>query len=130
LLKKLPENVLDQFTDILKLDANDPYSIDYENILDSTKDNVLTYNTITCSDKDNGAGYYTNGAYAYIIKPSAAKKLIDWISINGFLPTDQQLGTRVIHLSECAPGLARLHPFYLINNNIKTMSTTMITELL
>jgi hypothetical protein len=79
---------------------------------------------------NNGAGWYSVGAYAYIIKPQAADKLITWIDKNGFLPADQQLGSYAITLHECKPSLARLHHFYIKDGNIKSMSTTMNTELL
>lgn len=79
---------------------------------------------------NNGAGWYSVGAYAYIIKPHAAKKLIEWINQNGFLPADQQLGSYAITLHECKPSLARLHAFYSESNNIKSMSTTMQEHML
>lgn len=131
LIKSLPDNILDQFEDVLKLESENPYSPEYENRLELIKDNNLTYNIVEpYRDMNNGAGWYSVGAYAYIIKPHAAKKLITWIDENGFLPADQQLGSYAVTLHECKPSLARLHHFYIKDGNIKAMSTTMKTELL
>jgi len=131
LIKSLPGNILDQFDDVLKLESENPYRSTYEDRLEITKDNNLTYNIVEpYPDMNNGAGRYSVGAYAYIIKPHAADKLITWIDKNGFLPADQQLGSYAITLHECKPSLARLHHFYIKDGNIKSMSTTMNTELL
>jgi glycosyl transferase family 25 len=131
LIKPLPDNILDQFEDVLKLESENPYSPEYENRLELIKDHDLTYNIVEpYRDMNNGAGWYSVGAYAYIIKPHAAKKLITWIDENGFLPADQQLGSYAVILHECKPSLARLHHFYIKDGNIKAMSTTMKTELL
>jgi len=131
LIKPLPDNILDQFEDVLKLESENPYSPEYENRLELIKDHDLTYNIVEpYRDMNNGAGWYSVGAYAYIIKPHAAKKLITWIDENGFLPADQQLGSYAVTLHECKPSLARLHHFYIKDGNIKAMSTTMKTELL
>lgn len=131
LIKSLPGNILDQFDDVLKLESENPYRSTYEDRLEITKDNNLTYNIVEpYPDMNNGAGWYSVGAYAYIIKPQAADKLITWIDKNGFLPADQQLGSYAITLHECKPSLARLHHFYIKDGNIKSMSTTMNTELL
>jgi glycosyl transferase family 25 len=131
LIKPLTDNILDQFEDVLKLESENPYSPEYENRLELIKDHDLTYNIVEpYRDMNNGAGWYSVGAYAYIIKPHAAKKLITWIDENGFLPADQQLGSYAVTLHECKPSLARLHHFYIKDGNIKAMSTTMKTELL
>jgi len=131
LIKPLPDNILDQFEDVLKLESENPYSPEYENRLELIKDHDLTYNIVEpYRDMNNGAGWYSVGAYAYIIKPHAAKKLMTWIDENGFLPADQQLGSYAVTLHECKPSLARLHHFYIKDGNIKAMSTTMKTELL
>ena len=131
LLKPLPENILDQFDDVLKLESENPYSPEYENQLKLIENNSLSYKIVEpYRDMNNGAGWYSVGAYAYIIKPHAAKKLIKWINENGFLPADQQLGSYAVTLHQCKPSLARLHHFYIKDGNIKAMSTTMKTELL
>lgn len=131
LIKSIPDDILDHFDDVLKLESENPYSPEYENRLKLIENDYLSYEIVEpIGDMNNGAGWYSIGAYAYIIKPHAAKKLINWIHKNGFLPADQQLGSYAIILHECRPSLARLHHFYIKDGNIKSMSTTMKTELL
>jgi len=130
LIKSLPDDILDHFEDVLRLDSENPYDPNYENALKLKEHQTLEYNKILKTDSDNGAGWYAGGTYAYIIKPHAAKKLLDWIDINGFLPSDQQLGLNVIAMHQCIPSLARIHPFYTKDNNIITQSTTWNKELL
>jgi GR25 family glycosyltransferase involved in LPS biosynthesis len=67
---------------------------------------------------------YFKGAYSYIIKPHAAKKLINFINVNGHRPADQQINSRIVNLKTTVPTIARLHPFYSIDNNIETASLT------
>ena len=67
---------------------------------------------------------YFKGAYSYIIKPYAAKKLIRYIKINGHRPADQQINATIVKLQTTVPTVARLHPYYAIGNNIDTASLT------
>jgi GR25 family glycosyltransferase involved in LPS biosynthesis len=131
LIQPLPEDILDHFDDLLKLESENPYSKGYQRRLIATQNDPLCYQNVEpCGDQNNGAGWYSVGAYAYIIKPPGAKKLIDWIQQHGFLPADQQLGSDIVSIYECRPSLARLHEFYSKDGNIKSMSTTMNPELL
>ena len=68
------------------------------------------------------------GAYGYIIKPHAAKKVIDWIVVNGFVPADQQIGDALVDIQVVAPSIVRLHPDYY--NRIGELSLTGNPELL
>lgn len=130
-IKPLPDNILDTFDDVLKLESENPYSNGYTARLAEIHHDPMIVSIINPQDDmDNGAGWYSIGAYAYIIKPHAAKKLIDWINVNGFLPADQQIGLDVVVVHECRPSLVRLHPFYIDTKGIKSMSMTMNTELL
>lgn len=132
-VKPLPENILDLFEDIIKLDSGNPYNNSYEQWLaEHENDNPSTW---TIDDHEGGggnhetgAGWNTRGAYAYIIKPHAAEKIVAWVKEHGFLPTDHLLGTKVITITHYKPTITRLHPYYAIDGNIKKMSTTMNLE--
>jgi GR25 family glycosyltransferase involved in LPS biosynthesis len=76
----------------------------------------------------NQTGNYMRGAYGYIMKPHAAKKLIDWIKINGFVPADQQLGDAIVDIKVITPTVVRLHPDY--HSRIGELSLTGNPELL
>jgi GR25 family glycosyltransferase involved in LPS biosynthesis len=134
-IKPLPNNILDLFDDVMKLDSGNPYKDFYEQWLTDHANDIPS--TWVIEDRDGGggnhetgAGWNTIGAYAYIIKPTAAEKIVAWIKEHGFLPVDHLIGTRIVTISHYAPTIARLHPFYAIEGNIKAMSMTMKTELL
>lgn len=125
-INRLPDNILDSFTDVLKLDGHDPYSKNYNNILEEEKNKPIKvekyYNYQTKFLEKNQTGNYMRGAYSYIIKPHAAKKLVDWIQTNGFVPADQQIGDAIVDIQVSIPTIARLHPAYY--NNIRKLSLT------
>ena len=132
-IRPLPDNILDLFDDVIKLDSGNPYSDCYESWLTTHSNDAASIWTIRDGEHGGGkretaAGWNTLGAYAYIIKPHAAVKLIDWVKANGFLPTDWLIGTKIVSVSHHCPTIARLHPLYAKDGNIKKMSTTMNLE--
>lgn len=131
-IKPLPENILNTFSEVLKLDDLDPYSKSYNELIEQEKDQALTikkyYNYQAKFLEKNGTGNYMRGAYGYIIKPKAAAKLLPWIKLNGFVPADNQLGDAVIDIQVTTPTIVRLHPAYF--NNINALSLTGNPELL
>lgn len=128
MLKPLPSNILDTFDDVLKLDRCDPYSNSYNQILeDESLLELSVKKYINLQNKNPvkiGTGNYFKGAYAYIIKPCAAIKLIKHIRQNGHVPADQQIGDWIVDTRTTVPSLARLHPHYSIGSNIKKDSLT------
>lgn len=131
-IKPLPENILDTFSEVLKLDNLDPYSKSYNELIEQEKDQALTikkyHNYQAKFLEKNGTGNYMRGAYGYIIKPEAAAKLLPWIKLNGFVPADNQLGDAVVDIQVTTPTIVRLHPAYF--NNINALSLTGNPELL
>lgn len=131
-IRSLPDNVMDTFTDVLKLDGEDPFSKNYNAILEQTKDNPIEikryYNDKAKFLEKNQTGNYMRGAYGYIIKPHAAKRIVDWIQENGFVPADQQIGDAIVDIQVTSPTVARLHPDYF--TRIKELSLTGNPELL
>lgn len=125
-IKSLPENILDQFQDVLKLDNNDPFSKSYNTVIDSESDTPLKiekyHNSQAKFLEKNQTGNYLRGAYGYIIKPFAAQKIIDWIYRNGFLPADNQIGDAIVDIKVTIPTIVRLHPAYF--NKIAELSLT------
>jgi len=132
-IRPLPDNILDQFDDILKLDRFDPYSKDYDTTVTESvnrKVRVMDYKNPAPKNvlKIGTGDQYFKGAYSYIIKPHAAKRLIHWIKTNrhgkGHRPADQQIGSGINRLQTTECTVARLHPFYSVGDNIKTESLT------
>lgn len=128
MLKPLPDNILDTFEDVLKLDRLDPYSKSYNSLLEEEKNLPLEIhkyiNLNPKNPKKIGTGNYFKGAYSYIIKPAAAKKIIDHVAEYGHVPADQQIGDWILDTRTTTPTVARLHPYYAISNNINTASLT------
>lgn len=137
-INPLPEDILNNFTDVLKLDNFDPYSKNYNNDISKSSSNKIEYyNYINPTPKSavdklgnskHGTGNYLKGAYGYIIKPHAAKKIIDWIDVNGFVPADQQIGSNIVDIKVTVPTIVRLHPNYY--NNMSALSLTTNEDLL
>ena len=131
-IKPLPNDILDRFSDVLKLDELDPYSKSYNVQIENKKHHLITfkkyYNPTAKFLEKNQTGNYMRGAYGYIIKPHAAKKVIDWIVVNGFVPADQQIGDALVDIQVVAPSIVRLHPDYY--NRIGELSLTGNPELL
>lgn len=129
-IRPLPSNVLDTFEDVLKLDEEDPYSKAYDTTVKEDKEFSIKkyHNPHAKFLEKNQTGNYLRGAYSYIIKPHAAKKLVDWISQNGFVPADQQIGDAIVDIRSVSPTIVRLHPAY--HNRIGELSLTGNPELL
>ena len=125
-IKPLPSNILDTFTDVLKLDRLDPYSKNYTLNLEIEKElafSVENYHNPTAKFLEkNQTGNYLRGAYSYIIKPHAAIKIVNWIKSNGFVPADQQIGNAIVDIKTTIPTIVRLHPDY--QNKIGELSLT------
>ena len=137
LLRKIPDDILDQFDDLCKLDCYSPFMKKdggYDAIVDQDTTSPVAVHSILDIPKLTGyddalrfkkqAGCYSSGVYAYIIKPQGAKKLIDWINENGFLATDNQVNTNVMDVKVCIPPVARLHPVMKSREIIGQMSTS------
>lgn len=138
IIKPIPETIVNSFDDILKLDRLDPYSKKYNEEIDAEINLPLIVKKYVNPNPKNiekiGTGNYFKGAYCYILKPSGAEKLLKFIHENknekGHRPADQQIGDRVLNTWTTVPSLARLHPFYSIDDNIKTASLTGNPDLL
>jgi len=128
ILREIDNSILDTFDDVLKLDRLDPYSKAYNQRLEDEFSMTTTVEKYTNLSNKNpvkiGTGNYFKGAYAYIIKPAGAQKLINHIEEHGHVPADQQIGDWVVNTRTTVPSLARLHPFYAIGSNINSMSLT------
>jgi GR25 family glycosyltransferase involved in LPS biosynthesis len=124
MIRPLPD-VLDQFDHVLKLDNNDPFADDYDqHVSQDHGTSVIPYN-INWGYKKKSAPYggYFKGAWAYIIKPVAAEKLIQAFKTNGWVPADKQFGVNIVDLQTTASTVFRIHPAYT-SNNIEQLSLT------
>ena len=113
-IRSLERGILDRFDDVLKLDDESPYLDDYDNkVNENTNFIVEKYNNPKTKNTElNETGNYLHGAYAYIIKPKAAEKIVEWIKVNGFLPADMQIGNKLVNINVVKPTIVRVHPIY------------------
>jgi len=132
MLRPLPSDILDSFDDVLTLDRLDPYSIIYDELLELEKRlPVNVYEHFNHQYKkwkaDATAGNHLRGAYAYLIKPKAAMKLLKWVKKNGFLPADHQIGSKIVDIKMIIPSFARLHPAYRGKEKELSLTTNLET---
>lgn len=122
MVRLFPDNIHDQYTDILNLDPYDQTDGEYDTHVKNSVTLPIDY--YYRSDlKENRAGAYIGGAYGYLIKPSAAKKLINFSKEVGALPTDKHIGHNVVDLKSTTVPVVRLHEFYSVNSIVKFSST-------
>lgn len=124
LLEPIGTDLLNQFEDVLKLDIYSPYQEVYNNRIEQSRNLELTIShSIKNIFKQMDYGWYTWGAYAYILKPSGAQKIIDKIRKSGYKKADHMLASDVLTVSIPNKPLARLHPMYN-SKNIDALSLT------
>lgn len=122
LIKPIPEDILDTFTDWLNLDIN-RFIYDrkvagyFDSVLAPAEFEVKNFRWPgTCRNPDfiNSLKFIfrssMRGSHAYIIKPEAAQKLIDAAKLDGILPADLMPSLRYIDLKYTVPSLACINP--------------------
>jgi len=128
LLRPIPCNIESLFDEFLLLDPYNKFSQAYENQHLKKLDNnftIIDYNSPDSRKKYNVKSEYAMGLQAYIIKPKAAKKLIKYISVNGFVPADMQCNKDIINLQTTQPACASINKiFYNNKEKMLEMSTT------
>ena len=132
MLRPLPENVLELFPDILKLDSLDPYRKTYQAELDAqSKEDIIwsLHDRKEHGKHTHSRGLYSIGGYGYIIKPHAAKEIIRQVYRYGFRPADHMLHTSdTVDIHHIAPSVVRIHPEYFNHQAMKSMSLTRNLE--
>jgi hypothetical protein len=62
--------------------------------------------------KSRPAGEWYEGARAYLLHPAGAKRLVEWVQINGALPADVNIGLDVVDIQLCDHLCIRPHALY------------------
>jgi len=132
MLRPLPDNVLDLFPDVLKLDSLDPYSKTYNKKLSEQSEEIKIWSLHDRKEhgkQEHSRGLYSIGGYGYIVKPHAAAHIIEQCNMYGFRPADHQLHTTdEIDIHHIAPSIVRIHEDYHDLRAMKTMSLTRNLE--
>jgi GR25 family glycosyltransferase involved in LPS biosynthesis len=129
IISPLPNNIEDSFNEFLILDPFNKFSKSY---VDSHKHShtlpqkIIEYTNIESRKKYGVTSEYAMGLQAYVIKPSAVKKLQEKIKINGYLPADMQCNKETIYLETVTSSVASINKkFY---NNVAEMQNQSTTQ--
>jgi GR25 family glycosyltransferase involved in LPS biosynthesis len=110
-LETLPIDINENYTDVLHLDPHIPTLSSYNHDIENSKNTPLKYFDPLKTGVD-AAGEFVVGAYGYCIKPNAAKKLIEFSTTVGSLPTDVIIGRDLVDIKCTSKSFIRLHPHY------------------
>jgi len=128
-LDYLPVNINDMFEEFLILDPFNKFSKSYVNDHSQSHCNdqsVIEYNNPSSRKKYGVTSEYAMGLQAYIIKPSAVKKLQEAINSTGYLPADMQCNKETIYLETVTSSIASINKkFY---NNVTEMQNQSTTQ--
>jgi GR25 family glycosyltransferase involved in LPS biosynthesis len=114
-IRNLPDDIENNFTDVLNLDPYDQFVEGYDEKVKKSLNIPIKYHEVEPSDYDM-AGGYLKGAYGYLIKPQGAEKLIKFAQEQGALPTDKHIGTAVVDIKVTNVPIVRLHEFFDMKN--------------
>ena len=132
MIRQLPNNILDNVTELLNLDLCGSLRKKYNEYLDCMKktgpikikrlfDQTQLPSNITWKSAKQ---YHVAGAHAYIIKPIAAKKLIVAAEKNGCLPVDVHINSHYVDIFGCEPSVIRTCDFMIDKKNRIKFSST------
>ena len=128
MLRPLPPNIEEMFDEFLLLDPYNKFTGNYgeQHRLDYRHPFVIKEYSSPESRKKYGiSAEYAMGLQAYIIKPKAAQKLIDSISITGFFPADMQCNKDIVNLQTIYPSVASVNKIFYKNASLMhELSTT------
>lgn len=122
-IRPLPDNILDTFDDVLKLDSFDPFISNYAAQVSASMNNPIEVFDPIAKSTWHGVGGFVWGAYGYIIKPKAAIELIQFAQKIGAAPTDVHIGRNLVDIKATTVTVVKMNDKY-IENDIKAMSST------
>lgn len=126
-LRPIPKNIETEFQEFLMLDPYNKNSKHYGSLHQdqSMETHVSEYFNENSQRKYGIQDQYVMGTQAYIIKPSAAQKLIAHVKQNGYYPADLQCNKSLLNIQTMYPSIASLNPMFYGNRKlIKEESTT------
>jgi GR25 family glycosyltransferase involved in LPS biosynthesis len=127
-LSPLIENIDSKYKEFLLLDPFNKLSKAYGKMhqeSQSLQQSVIEYSNPESRKKYGVTSEYALGLQAYIIKPSAAKKLKVSVMQNGYLPADMQCNKDIIFLETVTKSIASVNKKYYYNKaEMKAESST------
>lgn len=129
LIAPIPNNIENQFKEFLMLDPFNKFSKSYANDIKNSltvAQSVVEYQNPESRKKYGVTTEYAMGLQAYIIKPSAVKKIQEKIKEFGYLPADMQCNKETIFLETVTSSVASVNKkFY---NNVAEMQQQSSTQ--
>lgn len=112
-LRPLPNNILQSFDEFLMLDPYNKMKDNYQKKLEEeTRVGIEEYFNESSLPKYGVVDEYAMGLQAYIIKPKAAGKLINYVHRHGYLPADLQCNKGILNMQTIYPAVAAINPKY------------------
>lgn len=130
-IRAIPDDIEDNFIDVIKLDCGRPYEKFYDDFCKKAHEHKYSNYTwppdyVMPNKKKKKAPYgypYFHGAWSYMLKPAGAKKITDAFEKNGWVPADKQFGVDLLDLKTTNETIFRLHPLYNVDNITKLSLT-------
>lgn len=113
MIRELPNDVLDHFTDVLRLDAYSAWKPNYNDLVKKSLESDVAYHKPYTECYYHSSGNYYVGAYGYLIKPSGAKKLVDFARNYGIVCAEAHIGTNIVDIVSVTSTIVRLHEHYV-----------------
>jgi len=127
MIRELPEDILDKFDGVLKLDPLDVYNKEgveaYQSQVEASLSEPVEVWHQPARASWHGVGEFIWGGYGYIIKPHAALALIDFARRIGAAPTDVHIGRNIVDIKSTTVPVVKMHKFY-DDDNIRGSSST------
>lgn len=127
LLRPLPSSVRDSNDEFLILDPFNKFTRDYSKKHSASSNNeqkIVEYYNPSSKEKYGVTSEYAMGLQAYIIRPTAANKLISAVRNNGFLPADMQCNKDVITLRTVSQSIASVNKLFYGNKDLMNQYST------
>lgn len=124
-IRHLPDDILDHFDGVLKLDPFDVYDtteIYTEDVIQGMTKPVEVWHQ-PAKGTWHGVGEFIWGAYGYIIKPHAALELVQFARRIGAAPTDVHIGRNIVDIKSTTVTVVTMNQTY-IDNGVKQLSST------
>ena len=124
-VRPLPDDILDRFDGVLKLDPFDVFDctdVYTKKVTDGLTEPVGVWHQPS-RNTWHGTGEFLWGAYGYIIKPDAAMALIQFARKIGAAPTDVHIGRNIVDIKSTTVTVVTMNQLY-IDNGVKDMSST------
>jgi hypothetical protein len=122
-VRPLPEDILDQFSGVLKLDPYDVFVDSYEGKVEASLNDPVDVWHPPARNTWHGVGEFIWGAYGYIIKPNAALELVQFSRKIGAAPTDVHIGRNLVDIKATTATVVRMSKTFT-ENDVKGMSST------